>query len=261
VGLLLYLLLARRWGVSAQLCCLWSTLGYATHGLLDGCTSWGTMLLWPLSDHRFAWDLVSVVDGAFTIPILALVGIAIWRRKKKLIFAAIGWAAFYLVLASVQHWRALEFGEALARERGHPVDRLSAKPSFGNIVVWKIIYQSGDRYFVDAVSLGPFEARLWPGRAIDKLNVQQDFPWLEPTSQQAKDIERFAKFSDGYLAVDPNNPLRIGDIRYSLLPHQVDPLWGIALSRSAGPEQHVEYYTQRDGSREALPILWRMIIE
>jgi len=29
-------------------------LGYATHALLDACTTYGTQLLWPFSDQRFA---------------------------------------------------------------------------------------------------------------------------------------------------------------------------------------------------------------
>ena len=33
---------------------LFSFLGYATHGLLDACTSYGTQLLWPFSDERIS---------------------------------------------------------------------------------------------------------------------------------------------------------------------------------------------------------------
>src|SRR5512139_2370900 len=60
-----YLPFCRTW--------LFAALGYATHGLLDACTTYGTMLLWPFSDARIAWNLVSVVDPAFTLPLLALV--------------------------------------------------------------------------------------------------------------------------------------------------------------------------------------------
>ena len=35
-----------------------SALGYATHGLLDACTTYGTLLLWPFSQERFAWHNV-----------------------------------------------------------------------------------------------------------------------------------------------------------------------------------------------------------
>ena len=34
-----------------------SFLGYATHGLIDACTSYGTLLFWPFSNERVTWNL------------------------------------------------------------------------------------------------------------------------------------------------------------------------------------------------------------
>lgn len=56
-------------------------LGYATHGLLDACTSYGTQLFWPISDMRFAWHSISIVDPLLTLPMVALIIIAAIRRK------------------------------------------------------------------------------------------------------------------------------------------------------------------------------------
>ena len=53
---------------------------YATHGLLDACTSYGTMLFWPFSDVRIAWDLIAIIDPAFTLPLLLGIIIALWRK-------------------------------------------------------------------------------------------------------------------------------------------------------------------------------------
>ena len=47
-----------------------SFLGYATHGLLDACTSYGTQLFWPFSDQRVAWNNISIVDPLYTITII-----------------------------------------------------------------------------------------------------------------------------------------------------------------------------------------------
>src|SRR5690606_37296019 len=52
---------------------LFSLLGFGSHALLDACTSYGTLLLWPFSDVRVAWSVVSVVDPLFTLPVVALV--------------------------------------------------------------------------------------------------------------------------------------------------------------------------------------------
>ena len=45
---------------------LFSFLGYAAHGFLDANTSYGTQLLWPFSNERFAWDTVSIIDPLLT---------------------------------------------------------------------------------------------------------------------------------------------------------------------------------------------------
>ncbi len=259
-GLFCYVLLGKWWAVTLRQCLLWSTLGFATHGLLDACTSYGTRLLWPFSQYRVAWDMVSVIDPLFTLPPAVLLWLAMRRQQKRYVGAAIVWMAAYLSIALLQHQRAIAIGEQLAQSRGHEVLQLSAKPSFGNIVVWKLIYETTTVFHVDAVRPGWQQPTVWPGATVNKLNVARDFPWLQADSQQARDIERFAQFSTGYLGVDPANPNRIGDIRYSILPQDIEPLWGIELDSTAGPNSHVRYYTQRSGSREALPELLRMIL-
>ena len=40
---------------------LFCTLGYGTHALLDACTTYGTQLLWPFSDQRFAWNTIRLL--------------------------------------------------------------------------------------------------------------------------------------------------------------------------------------------------------
>ncbi|MEZ9417274.1 metal-dependent hydrolase, partial [Vibrio sp. 10N.286.49.E1] len=71
---------------------------------------------------------------------------------------------------------------------------------------------------------------VYPGESIAKLNVSSDLPWLDSNSQQAKDIERFRWFSNGYIAQDPSDDLRIIDVRYSIVPNQLKALWSIKLS-------------------------------
>ena len=46
---------------------LYCFLGYASHGLLDACTTYGTQLFWPLSSSRHAWNNISIIDPLFTL--------------------------------------------------------------------------------------------------------------------------------------------------------------------------------------------------
>src|SRR5690606_33764534 len=83
-GLIAFGLWGKRCTLNVGQCVLWATLGFATHGLLDACTSYGTRLLWPFSELRVAWDLVSVIDALVTLPLLAFLVIALVKRTPRL---------------------------------------------------------------------------------------------------------------------------------------------------------------------------------
>src|SRR5210317_430732 len=80
-ALLLHALIGRRWGLRFRQSWLFCTLGYATHAVLDACTTYGTMLLWPFSEERIAWNTISIIDPLFTLPLLAGVILAGVRRR------------------------------------------------------------------------------------------------------------------------------------------------------------------------------------
>ena len=89
--------------------------------------------------------------------------------------------------------------------------------------------------------------------------MRRDFPWLDPDSRQARDVERFRWFSDGYVAVDPHMPNRIVDMRYSMVPNTIDPLWGIELDPEAPPDRHVGYLEVQESRPEQRGLYWRLL--
>jgi len=139
-----------------------------------------------------------------------------------------------------------------------PVE-LSVKPSFGNLLVWKTIYRNDATYYVDAVRVG-YQPTIFEGASIQGLEIERDFPWLSLESQQARDVERFRWFSKGYLAKEPSNPYGIIDLRYSLLPNEINGLWSITLSPTAPKDAHVDFITTRQVGPEHRKKLWQMII-
>ena len=233
-------------------------LGYATHGLLDACTTYGTLLLWPFSDARIAWSNVSVVDPLFTLPLLLAVVVA--GVKQSALAARIGmaWAVLYLILGFVQQERAIAAGEAVAASRGHHNVEVSSKPSFGNIMLWKVIYEYNNRYWVDAVRVAT-DTRLIEGDNVARLDIGQHFPWLDAKSQQARDLERFRWFSSDYLAVDKDDPNLVVDLRYSMLPNEIKGLWGVRLDEAANQQQHAQWITQRRAGTERFDQLLDML--
>ena len=218
------------------------------------------MLLWPFSNLRVAWNNVSIVDPLVTVPLTVLVLLA-WRKKRRVFArAAMGWVVAYLLLGVVARERAETHAAALAAGRGHEPARLEVKPSFANLLLWKSIYEAEDRYYVDAVRLGLLgDPVVYEGAPVATLDLERDFPWLDPRSQQGEDVGRFRWFSQGFVAVDPRHPERIGDVRYSLLPNDVSSLWAITLDEEAGPDAHVGYLNDRSRDPDLLERFGRML--
>ena len=133
---------------------LYALLGCATSGFLDACTSYGTHLLWPFTGERIAWSIVPIFDPLFSLALGAamLVGL----RWRKTLSARIGLllVAAYLSIGWLQHQRAEEAMRATAALRGHEAEKLTVKPTMGNLLLWRSIYRSGGVYHVDAVRAG-----------------------------------------------------------------------------------------------------------
>lgn len=224
--------------------------GYATHGLLDACTSYGTQLFWPFSDARISWNNISIIDPLFTLPVLALTVWAAVKRRRALAIAAMAWGVFYLLLGTVQQQRAEQAALRLAETRAHRVERLLVKPAFGNLLMWKSIYEHAGRYYVDALRATTNISHCG-GSSIQTLSIARDLPDLEAGSQQALDLQRFTHFSMGFVArLDPADgstavSARVIDVRYSNLPHEFQPMWGIMLEADAGEQDHVRWWAQR----------------
>ena len=259
-GTFFYHVLTKRRGMSIKETYLYCTLAYASHGILDACTSYGTQLFWPFNDFRVAWNTISIVDPIFTITLFTLVFLSIFRRKTIFARIALIWVITYMSIGLIQHNRAEKVGLLNADSRGHIPARIVVKPSLANLLVWKVIYEADEKYYVDAVKVG-FNTKVITGASIDKLNVRNSFPWLDLDSQQSKDIDRFSWFSGGYLAISKNNPNRIIDIRYSMLPNEIHGLWGIEIQKNIEENQHVKYFFNRENNSEALKELWSILID
>jgi inner membrane protein len=233
-------------------------LGYASHLLLDACTTYGTQLLWPFSGTRFAWNFIAVIDPLFTLPLLGLAAAALLTRRAGFARAAAGWAVVYVAFGALQHARATAAAEALAASRGHAPTTLVVTPALFSLLLWKSIYEHEGDFHVDAVRAGLSMMPL-AGETIAKLDVARDFPWLEPSSQQARDVARFTRVANGFVAVDKAAAERVIDLRYSLVPNEISGFWAIVLNPSASSAEHVDYVTTRDQAPEQARRLLAML--
>ncbi len=229
---------------------LFALLGYSLSGFLDTCTSYGTYLLWPFVNERIAFHIIAVIDPLFTLMLLVAVAVAWWRRARSAALAGLAAASIYLLLGVLQHQRADAMAQELAASRGHRIERGVVKPTLGNLMLWRSIYQSGGTYHVDAIRPGLLGAsRTYAGGSIAAFVPNRDVPGLPPESILARDIQRFTALSDGYVAIHPQQPAVLIDVRYSNLPDSVLPLWGIEMDLTR-PDQRPAERFYRDWSKE-----------
>lgn len=257
-AIILHVLIGRRLRLTFFRTLLYCTLGYGTHGLLDFATSYGTMLFWPFSHERYTANIISVVDPLLTVPLVLLIVVSGIRRSPLFARLGLAWVCLYLTLGTVQHKAARQMAEEIAATRGHAMDRLTVKPSFGNILVWRSVYESKGRFFVDGLRVG-IAPTVYPGPSIARMDPARDFPWLEPASQQSRDLARFTRFSQGYVARNPEAPNAVIDVRFSFLPNETGALWSVVLTPGVAPDRHVRFDTNRRNARANMATLWRLI--
>ncbi len=234
-------------------------MGAITHGLIDACTSYGTLLYWPISHHRESWDIISIIDPIFTLPLALLTVIAFVFRRPRFAQYAVALCLIYLSLGTYQRGQATQFAAQIAEERGHEPEKLSVRPSLANIMLWRIVYRSGDEYHVDAVRTMPFsDPKQYPGSIVDAFSEESAQIIAPEDSVLADDIERFRFFSQGYLYRYSDQANVVADLRYAMFPDSIKPLWGIRMN-PANPEDHVSMEYFRDPSEVSLDRLWRMI--
>lgn len=202
--------------------------GYATHGLLDAFTTYGTQLFWPFSPYRVAWNAVSIVDPVFTLALLAGVAWAAREARRLPAALALAFCALYLALGAVQRERALGVQARVAAARGHARARGEVFPTLGNNLVWRSLYQAGDTLYADRVRVPWIGEPHWSeGTAVALVRERELEPLARADARVRRDFRRFRWFSDGWVARAPSDPGVIGDARYSLHTDAFEPVWGV----------------------------------
>ncbi len=228
---------------------LFCLAAYATSGLLDACTSYGTSLLWPFSDERVAWSIIAIVDPLFSLPLLAFIVFAALKQKPNLARYGLTFALCYFALGFAQQQRAEQAALVLVESRGHSVERIEVKPTMANLILWRTIYESKGVFYVDAVRAGAGEMQVYEGQSTKRFAFEQ-VPALAEDSVQALDIRRFEHFSNDYIALyKVEEKLVVGDVRYAMLPTSIKPLWGIELDTDQ-QQLHTPFNNYRDTSSE-----------
>ncbi|HET6581923.1 MAG TPA: metal-dependent hydrolase, partial [Nannocystaceae bacterium] len=244
----------RRWLVLVA-----TTIGYATHGLLDAFTSYGTQLWWPFSSQRVAWNFVAIVDPIYT-GMLAI-GVVLARRRGSPNAArlALVLSSLYVALGGVLHARALAAVRRVAHDRGHVIARVEAFPELPVNFVWRSTYRAGGRIHIDRVRtpwLGP--VTVDDGSSIAVVDESDLPPGIVADARLLSAFRTFAWFADGWVGRSPEAPDLLGDSRYGPATTSSDALWSLRLE--PGADKPVQIVQQRPPGGAALAQRWREIV-
>lgn len=216
----------RKWPWIA--CAFWATW---THPLLDLCNQYGTPLLLPFVERRFALDTIAVLDPFYSLPLmLGLIVISLpWIRERSGIWIARGTLAFatlYLVLGFAAGQWAVARAETDLRARGFDPVEVRACPMLFTIGLRRISarnaageYRTG---YLSVISPQPVEWRS--ARTEDHPLVQKAlahdrgrlFQWfaqgmvtghLERTENGARVILQDQRY--GFITADSGGPFRM----------------------------------------------------
>ncbi|MDD0853410.1 metal-dependent hydrolase [Halobacteriovorax sp. GB3] len=255
VAVLLHFIFKKKSKLSFKSTYLFCFLGYATHGLLDACTNYGTHLLWPFSNAREAWNIVAVIDPLATMPFLILCLLGLKLRKRR--YSAIGLSFFiiYIGFGKIQQMRAKNYIEKIAKSRSHTISKMIVKPTAFNNILWRSVYKSGEEFFVDALRVSwSGDITFYAGESVKALDIESKKEIV--SNKQFHDLKRFNFFSDEFLFEWKEG--EIGDLRYSLVPNEIKPIWSIRFNLQ-DPLSHVDYWTVRELDQDRKTKVMNMI--
>lgn len=234
-----------------------ATIGYATHGLLDACTNYGTHLLWPFSQMRTAWHWITTIGPLLTLMLLVGLIVATRHRARLPAIIALTFSLAYIGIAALQRERALQVQQPIAASRAHPITRPDMFPTVGNPFIWRSLYQSGSMLYTDRIRVWGDTSHWKEGSAVALLR-EQDLPSTAQADPHVRrDFARFNYFSDGWVARATSDPSVIGDARYSLRTDAFEPIWGVRFHPgTAAPTEWVDRTAQ---NRIPMRILWEEI--
>lgn len=236
-------------------CCL---LAYLSHALLDAATSYGTQLLWPFSRERFGWDLISIIDPLFTLVLLVGLVCALRTNRVRPAVIALFLGAAYLGWGGVQHARATTAQRQLATARGHAPERCEIMPTLANNIVWRTLYLHAGQIYSDRIRVGWFSSPTVREGWSLPLVREPDLSDNERTRNARRSFQRFAWFSDDWVARSPTDATVLADMRYTLSAEAFDPIWGIRFTPAGAPTEVV--WVNRSSDRRINPgELWREI--
>jgi len=124
-------------------------LGLLSHIGLDLLTSFGTAVLWPLSDRRFALAQYYIIDPIFSAIVLTFLIATFWLKGKRESLAKIALMgiALYVLAVGVHKWIAVSRWQAFMESQGIRPMRSVILPIFPGPFRWLGISETDKGFY------------------------------------------------------------------------------------------------------------------
>ncbi len=147
-----------------------------SHVILDLLTSYGTMIFSPFFEHRFAWDLVFIIDLIFSgIIFFPLLVSLFWKRKAQWICrGSIVGLTIYILFCWVQHDRAIGQTKTFVQNLKEEVIQVASLPQPVSPFRWANYVETRDKVyqgFVDLLIKEPVLPGNRPSENISKFSL------------------------------------------------------------------------------------------
>jgi len=130
-------------------------LGLLSHIGLDLLTSFGTAVLWPLSDRRFALAQYYIIDPIFSAIVLTFLIATFWLKGKRESLAKIALMgiALYVLAVGVHKWIAVSRWQAVIQSQGIRAVRSVVIPLFPGPFRWLGISETDKGFYQQSFRL------------------------------------------------------------------------------------------------------------
>lgn len=190
-------------------------LTIVTHPILDCFTTYGTQVFQPFSDHRVAWNNISVFDPLYTAPFLLLVLIAAFMKKGAkarlwLTIAGLTISSLYMIWTFKNKAKVnVAFENSLAAEKIEYSEILTT-PTIANNLLWNCVAKGEENFYTGFYSI------------LDKAPVVRDILTIPINSnaiighEQDEAVTTLQWFSDGYNSYQSleGEAVQVNDLRF-----------------------------------------------
>ncbi|WP_191059292.1 metal-dependent hydrolase [Geminicoccus harenae] len=233
-------------------------LALLTHPLIDLFTSYGTQLLWPFTDHRFAINAMPIIDPLYSLVLVVALLFGSLRARSARAQDVAGAALLFIGIYSCMGWAINDRIQQIAAEQFDGPAEIDAYP---------LLFQP---YYRRVVALTPDAAHVGYYSVLNPKPIAwQSFPQERSAAttavaatEQAALFRWFAMDKLLWREESDGNGGRLveaTDLRYGLQGNADIGFWGIRAR--VGPGQEVQgpvevFAIPRDSSRAAFRRFW-----